>query len=256
MNIFSGSRRTATVAGALWVIGWLIAATAHETKVHARYDFVVGDKFANFAGFDAYSCPDNADQRPLEIKTESNHAINLTLCISRSGISPPEGFVLDDPASLVQNPFYKYANLETKRKLFNTYVAQHPSYISANAETKKAIHSRFGVSESDDNPFDPDAYLATKRAEADLNARPPLAELETKAAVKTAPLATNEIGFKISKQEEVRLNEEWWKSWRSAYGQGLAIMIGGLVTLWIFSLAMGWIIRGFLGIPRRMDSRP
>jgi len=83
-----------------------------------------------------------------------------------------------------------------------------------------------------------------------------LAELETKAAVKTAPLATNEIGFKISKQEEVRLNEEWWKLWRSAYGQGLAIMIGGLVTLWIFSLAMGWIIRGFLGIPHRMDSRP
>jgi len=115
-----------------------------------------------FSGFDVYSCPDNADQRPLEIKTESNHPIDLTLCISRSGASLPEGFVLDDPASLAQNPFYKYANLETKRKLFNTYVAQHPSYVSANAETKEAIHSRFGVSESDDKPFDPDAYLAKK----------------------------------------------------------------------------------------------
>jgi hypothetical protein len=51
------------------------------------------------------------------------------------------------------------------------------------------------------------------------------------------------------------LNQKWWESWRSAYGQGLAVMLGGLIALWIFSLAMGWIVRGFLGIPLQRDTR-
>jgi len=68
MNIFAGSRRIATVAAALWIVGWLIAAAAHETKVSARYDFIVGSNFANFAGFDLYSCPQNTYDRSLNNK--------------------------------------------------------------------------------------------------------------------------------------------------------------------------------------------
>ena len=59
--------------------------------------------------------------------------------------------------------------------------------------------------------------------------------------------------FKIRKEEQARLNDKWWESWRSAYGRGLASMLGGLVALWVFSLAMGWIVRGFLGIPLKKD---
>jgi hypothetical protein len=257
MNIFSGSRRIATVAAALWVTGWFIAAASHETTVVARYDIIGGTKNVTFVGFDLYSsCPQKTNEQSLKFQTETGHSIDVTLCISGSGINLPEGFVLDDPTSLVQNPFYKYADLETKRKLFDTHVAQHPSYISANAATKKAIRSRFGISESDDKTFDPDAYLADKKAEAELNARRRLAELEAKAASKTPPLVTNEVEFKISKQEEERLNKKWWESWRSIYGQGLAVMLGGLLALWIFSVSMGWIVRGFLGIPRGMDFKP
>ena len=241
----------------MWVIGWLIAAATHETTVVARYDSIGGTTNSTFVGFDLYSsCPQKTMEQSLEFKTEAGHPINVTLCISRSGINIPEGFVLDDPTSLVENPFYKYADLETKKILFDTHVAQHPSYISANAATKKAIRNRFGISESDDKTFDPDAYLANKKAEVELSARLRLAELKAKAAGKTTPLVTNEVEFKISKQEEERLNKKWWESWRSAYGQGLAITIGGLATLWIFSLAMGWIVRGFLGIPRGMDYKP
>lgn len=46
MNIFSGSRRITVVIGVLWVVGWLVAAVMHETKVYARYDFFVGSDFA------------------------------------------------------------------------------------------------------------------------------------------------------------------------------------------------------------------
>lgn len=41
----------------------------------------------------------------------------------------------------------------------------------------------------------------------------------------------------------------------SYYSQGALIAIGGLVFLWGFSWAVGWIVRGFMGIPRGHDRR-
>ncbi len=257
MNIFSGSRRIATVTAALWVTGWLIAAAVWETKVYARFDFVVGSNLANFAGFDLHSCPEKADRRLLEIKTKSSRPIQITLCIFASGFNVPDGFVLVDPTTLLENPFYKYADLDTKRKLFNVHVAQQPSYTSANEATKKAIRDRFSVPENltDEKgnvkgsfdlktakPFDPDKYILDKSQEKN-----PF-DIFDERTIRTA--------FKIRDEDEGQLNEKWWESWRSAYGQGLAAILGGLFALWIFSLAMGWIVRGFLGIPRGMDYKP
>jgi hypothetical protein len=257
MNIFSGSRRIATVAAALWATGWLIAAALHETKVYARYDFVVGSSFANFAGFNLYSCPPNTDKRSLDIKTESGRPIQITLCIVGSSINVPQGFILDDPTNLLKDPGYLNAPLGIKQKLFNTHVAQSSNYMSANSATRKAIRDKFGVSEGliDEKekgkgtfdlktakPFDPDKYLEDTAPTIN-----PFA-IYDEQAIKNA--------FKFRKEDEARLNKKWWESWRSAYGQRFAAMLGGLIALWIFSLAMGWIVRGFLGIPRGMDLRP
>lgn len=257
MNIFSGSRRIATVASALWVIGWLIAAADHKTTVVARYDIVRGTKTATFVGFNLFSsCPQKTKEQSLEFKTEGGHPINVTLCISGSAIYVPEGFVLDKPTLLLKDPGYINSDLETKKRLFAIHVAPSEDYKTANLATKKAIRNRFGISESDEKPFNPETYLAGLKTEAVLTARRRLAELEAKAAGETLPAATNEIDFNISKQEEARLNGKWWESWRSAFGQGLAVMLGGLIALWIFSMAMGWIVRGFLGIPPGMDYKP
>jgi hypothetical protein len=258
MNVFSGSRRIAAVAGALWVIGWLIAAATHETTVVARYESIGGSKNVNFVGFDIYSsCPQNTKEHSFKLKTEAGRLVEITLCIFLLGINlPPEGFVLDDPKLLLENPFFKYADIETKRNLFDRYVGQHPGYISANPATQKTIRDRFGISEIDNKSVDPNAYLAEKRAEALSNARRRLAEQEAKAEGNAPPLEPNEIEFKISKQEEERLNKKWWESWRTTFGQGLAAMFGGLAALWVLSIAMGWIVRGFLGIPDGMDSKP
>ena len=252
MNIFSGSRRIATVAGALWIVGWLIAAATHETRVRARYDFVVGSNYANFAGFDLYSCPQNTDQRSLDIKTESGHPIQITLCIAGSSINVPQGFILDDPTLLLKDPSYINAPLDIKQKLFNTHVAQSPDYLSANLATKNAIREKFGVQkiqELQKAPFDPDAYLAQKEG--------PWTKYQSNKGNPFDIFDESKLAaaFKIRKEDQLRLNEKWWESWRSTYGQGLAIMICGLALLWIFSLAMGWIVRGFLGIPHGADSR-
>jgi hypothetical protein len=257
MNIFSGARRIAAVIAFLWVCGWTAAAVFHKVTVNARYDFVVGSEFANFAGFDLHSCPEKTYQRSLDIRTDSGRPIHVTLCVFGSAFNLPNGFVLEDPTVLVQNPFYKYADIETKRKLFMIHVAQHPSYKSANAATKKAIRERFGIPESEinskdavadsldskiANPFDPDKYL--QKAFPIDNPFDIFDEDKIYAALK------------IGKEDQARLNDKWWELWRLSYGQGLAILLGGLATLWVFTFFVGWIVRGFLNIPAGVDSRP
>jgi hypothetical protein len=255
MNIFSGSRRIAIVAGTLWVVGWAVAAALHETKIYARYDIVGDVKNATFVGFNHNSCPQKTNEHSLKLNTKAGHPINVMLCISGSVIYVPEGFLLDNQKLLLQDPGYINSDLETKKRLFAIHVAQSPDYMAANLATKKTIRSKFGIPEIDEKPFDPDAYLAGKKAEDELNARRRLAELETKTADQPAPAKSFNNSFKLNEEEDTRLNQKWWESWRSAYGQGLAVMLGGLIALWIFSLAMGWIVRGFLGIPLQRDTR-
>ena len=285
MNIFSGSRRIAIVVAALWVTGWFIAAATHETKVYARYDFVVGSNFANFAGFDLYSCPQRTDSRSLEIKTESGRPIQVNLCITGSSINVPEGFVLDpiDPNvylakkqiesenSLTPNTVqlffvdgtsHVYANLPDE--ITSDKILQRVKKDFPNKEVAKIIGN--GVHWVDyaalAKIFGGEVDVEERKKIALANA---LARLQAKinSATNESPANPFDIfderkinsAFKIRKEDEARLNEKWWESWRSTYGQGLAIMIGGLVSLWFFSLAMGWIVRGFLGIPHGADSR-
>ncbi len=39
-------------------------------------------------------------------------------------------------------------------------------------------------------------------------------------------------------------------------GTGLFVALGGLGCLWAFTWAVGWIVRGFMGIPRGLDQKP
>jgi hypothetical protein len=144
------------------------------------------------------------------------------------------------------------ASLDIKQKLFNTHVAQSSDYLSANSATKNAIREKFGVpsiQEEGKAPFDPDAYLAKKEG--------PWTNYQSSTDNPFDIFDDKKIqaAFKIREEDQARLHDHWWELWRSAYGQGLAIMVGGLAALWIFSMAMGWIVRGFLGIPRGMDSK-
>ncbi len=281
MNIFSGSRRVAVVVAILWAIGWLIAAVVHETKVYARYDFVVGNNYANFAGFDLYSCPQNTDLRSLDIKTETGRPIQVTLCIVGSHINVPKGFVLEpfDPDVYLAKKQTEQVEWDdnVSPNTIKVFFADGTSHIYQNVR-EKTTTDKVMQRVKKDFPQKVPAKIAGQGADwVDLEALAKrfggvIVTPKTNETEKEGPWTKYQsnkgnpfdifdeskldAAFKIRKEDQIRLNEKWWESWRSAYGQGLAIMIGGFAALWIFSLAMGWIIRGFLGIPHGMDSRP
>lgn len=56
-------------------------------------------------------------------------------------------------------------------------------------------------------------------------------------------------------EEEAYLKEES-KKWRSQFAEAMGYLAAGLAIFWGLVWAIGWIMRGFLGIPRGMDKRP
>lgn len=61
--------------------------------------------------------------------------------------------------------------------------------------------------------------------------------------------------FSIPPSDEARIDSQWWPSFLKELGQGALGAIGGLLFLWAFAWTMGWIVRGFMGIPRGSDCR-
>lgn len=61
--------------------------------------------------------------------------------------------------------------------------------------------------------------------------------------------------FKLSKSDEEWIDAQGWSVRLKEFGWGALWVIGGLVFIWGFSLAVGWIVRGFRGIPQGQDRR-
>jgi hypothetical protein len=62
--------------------------------------------------------------------------------------------------------------------------------------------------------------------------------------------------FLLSQADEAWIDGQLWPKRLKEFSLGALIAIGGLVFLWVFTWTVGWIMRGFLGIPRGQDHRP
>lgn len=65
-----------------------------------------------------------------------------------------------------------------------------------------------------------------------------------------------ESRFKLPASDEESLKEEISQRYRENWMSGLGYLVAGLVIFAGIVWAIGWIVRGFLGIPRGMDRRP
>ena len=61
--------------------------------------------------------------------------------------------------------------------------------------------------------------------------------------------------FTLDKGTEEWIDNQVWPKRLSQMGQGALIAIIGLLALWVVSWSIGWIVRGFMGVPRGKDFR-
>lgn len=62
--------------------------------------------------------------------------------------------------------------------------------------------------------------------------------------------------FKLTGSDEEALKKEISRRYRESWTSGLGYLVGGLAVFAGVVWAIGWVARGFLGIPRGMDRRP
>ena len=61
--------------------------------------------------------------------------------------------------------------------------------------------------------------------------------------------------FRLTPEDEQWVDQEWSsKRWEEML-EGVLWLVGGLAAFWMFTWATGWIVRGFLGIPRGQDRK-
>ena len=61
--------------------------------------------------------------------------------------------------------------------------------------------------------------------------------------------------FVIPKADEAWIESQWWSARWAGIRDATLGLLGGLAALWAFTWATGWIVRGFMGIPRGSDGR-
>ena len=62
--------------------------------------------------------------------------------------------------------------------------------------------------------------------------------------------------FSLSKAEEETLDTRYWPSRRKLIWSAVQWLIGGWVALWLFTTAVGWVVRRMAGIPAGQDGWP
>jgi hypothetical protein len=59
--------------------------------------------------------------------------------------------------------------------------------------------------------------------------------------------------FTLSESDQAAALQKWALARRGYIRSGLMVAIGGWVVLWLSQCVIGWIVRGFMGIPRGQD---
>lgn len=290
LNFFEGGRRVALLVGGAWVLGWVVYAVFSEPYVTARFA-VPGPGMAHVA---TGSCGEQDALGFADVKDIKGNKVNVTICFTASrsddgrmlvpyAVAPWEKArkELEAIAPNAAEP------LPSARDLFPLLEAADRrgdvSHARTLAETVKALdvaekHAVWIVSNerkvgTPEFATRADDYRAARATAERLLKRTieigvvprDIAASNTPATVwlmheKYNSQVTQYVQdfrerFVLSDQERQDLvsvrREAFLEQWTEA---GL-LAFGGAAVIFVFTFVVGWVIRGFMGIPRGRDER-
>jgi hypothetical protein len=68
--------------------------------------------------------------------------------------------------------------------------------------------------------------------------------------------AAYSLRYELSQDQKELINSKWRSERWEQVRMGVGFAVGGWFALWIAASVVGWIVRGFFGIPAGRDSRP
>lgn len=279
MNIFEGSRRIAKLFAALIVVGFGVAIfTAQHDPVSVSY-LVTGPGSAPVR---VDQCVDSANTYQKNLTTRSDREVLVLFCFKEAaGIEPPKSKGDDKKNYWVKAPngiasmvtSEKDASADWIKNLGKTFwLLSNPDFVNANDATKQAIHNKYALdqfviySPGAPGQFDlstakPVDYAALAKKYGGVTSKfdpdADLAELTPREMLAMLRRIANEKfqSFKIPEADEGYITRSAWLQVAKGTGVLLLQMFATLAGFWAFTWTIGWVVRGFMGIPRGQDRK-
>lgn len=237
LNVFEGARRVALAIGVVWTLGCLAVAVFSEP--YTSFSLAVASPGARPELTEGCGRDDAREYVISEVAP--GKSIGVTLCFT--------AHQADDGRMLVP-----YENrTEDIRLPDGTIIRNVPTTLSRPELIAKLKANGFDVSKYEfdvsklgalgGKPWEPQRVRYWRMNSAYSS------EVSAYAKGVADKFALAAVERNAAEQ---RLSDARLKQWREV----MQVLFGGLVVGWILTAGIGWIARGFMGIPRGQDRRP
>lgn len=283
INVFEGARRITKLLAALWVGGWVIAAFYVSPSVDVTYK-IASPRAAPIKIMEA--CPaDSTTEHVYDKVTQSGTKTAVTLCFLER-TTDNGNKITSRVETVTPNPFDQFDTVEPNMITPSRVDSVSPSRAvpdndlpenvtanmpQANDPREELIALRRMAELEDEAAKAPaDKSSAGRDYSAELfggtnapETQPQIDKSKIKwdspqavplREVNFDPVAEKEA-FIIPQSDEEWIDGQWWPLIMKEIGWGALGAVSGLLFLFAFTWTMGWIARGFLGIPRGQDHR-
>lgn len=224
INVFEGARRIALAMGGIWTLGCLAYAVFSEPYVSMTY--AVRTYAATPVPAD--ECEYSRDaSKYTTVTTPTGERVSVTLCFIASRA--------DNGSYLIP---YREVVSSSNPEAARVYAARQEALRrGAHADAEKLTEYLLKMPV---NLTEPKTYWMAGSYDNDVRSYMD----EMAAAFR---FNTNDL----ERLQQVK-RQKLWEQWK----QALQVLFGGLAVGWVLTAGVGWIARGFMGIPRGHDRRP
>jgi hypothetical protein len=222
MNVFEGARRIAFAVGVLWAGACVAYAVFSEPHLSLAYSV----RTYGAAPVPADKCESRDASKYTTVDTPAGERVSINLCFIADRA--------DNGSYLIP---YREVVSPVNPRAAEVYAARREALRQGEqADAVKLTEYLLSL------PVDPSEPRTVWMAgEYDNDVR---AYMDRVAA-----------GFSLGPSDLARLQQvkrqKMWEQWK----QALAMLVGGLIVGWVLIAGVGWIARGFMGIPRGQDKR-
>ncbi len=232
MNIFEGSRRVAMLTGGLIAAGFLLAFF-EQPPVRITVSYQIAE--LETAPVRIPECP------PLNVIIEKGltstggRLVWATLCLKSEVAN-----AVEYAAWIVRNEMKKGT----------------PEFETVAAAYKATKSQGFAPAASVSEMPDIQLYVEAEKRGILPTYEASVLTRALSRALNSAQARVKFREFKIPEADEGYITRLGWMQTLKQAGEHLLGLIASLAGFWVFTWAVGWIVRGFMGIPRGLDQKP
>lgn len=243
LNVFEGVRRIALALGALWVVGCIAYAVFAEPYASATFAIPGPGE----PPVKAERCADDDATAYTTAMISKDHSIGISLCFTAQ--KSADGRFLVPYSTMTRVP---------DGSLAGVYVEGIPTSMSRADVIAKLKANGYKVSSVDVGEL---AHPLKAQLSPPGGQEVPIwghyLKMDTKYSSEVSKYTgAAEKRFTIGAGDLERLEQLHSRAVFDQWKLALQVLAGGLVFGWVLMVATGWIVRGFLGIPRGQDARP